>query len=82
MYGKGDIVYYARALPTVSIYEVIELMIRTVGNGWYVGIDTKDKQAYLFYEKDIDVIIFLHRKDALKLVKNTEAKIDKRFAKE
>lgn len=57
-------------------------MIRTVGDGWYVGIDTKDKQAYLFYEKDIDVIIFLHRKYALKLVEDTEVKIYKKFTKE
>ena len=46
---RGKIVYYARILRPVGIYEVIELFIRTVDDDYFVGIDKHDKHAYLFY---------------------------------
>ena len=40
---QKDIVYYARIIPTSSVYEVCELIIRTVEDTWFVGIDKRDK---------------------------------------
>ena len=72
-----DIVYYARIIPNVNVYEVSELRIRTATDNWYVGVDTKDKQAIYFQESDIDSKIFLKRSNALTVVKNAEKNIIK-----
>lgn len=70
---KKDIVYYARIIPTSSIYEVCELIIRTVEDTWFVGIDKRDKHAYLLNNDDIGKIVFTKRKDALNKVLFAEA---------
>ncbi len=69
---KKDIVYYARILPKSRIYEVLDLTIRTAEDTWFVGIDKRDKQAFLFDYTDIGNIVFLDRKDALDKVLNAE----------
>ena len=73
MINTGGIVYYARALPNAGLYEVLELKIRTKMNDFYVGVDEKTKQAFCFYEKDIDQIIFTSRKKALEVVKDIKS---------
>lgn len=70
--NKKDIVYYARIIPNVGIYEVCELIIRTVQDTWFVGVDKRDKHAYLFSYKSINDTIFLSRKEALQKVKQSE----------
>ena len=39
---KKDILYYARIVPKTGIYEVCELLIRTVEERYFVGIDKRD----------------------------------------
>ena len=39
---KQDILYYARIVPRTGIYEVCELLIRTVEESYFVGIDKRD----------------------------------------
>lgn len=68
-----DIVYYARIIPTTGIYDVCELKIRTVKDDWFVGVDKRDKRAYLFYQKDIYNVIFFNRNDALNKVRAAES---------
>lgn len=70
---KKDIVYYARIIPNTGIYDVCELKIRTVKDDWFVGVDRRDKRAYLFYDKDINNVIFFNRNDALNKVRTAEA---------
>lgn len=70
---RKDIIYYARIIPTSSVYEVCELIIRTVENNWFAGIDKRDKRAYIFSDSDIDKVVFKNRKDALKKVLDAEA---------
>lgn len=70
---KKDIVYYARIIPTTGIYDVCELKIRTVKDDWFVGVDKRDKRAYLFYQKDIYNVIFFNRNDALNKVRAAES---------
>ena len=69
---RKDIVYYARIQPTLGVYEVLELLVRVIEKGWFSAMDKRDKRVYLFYNKDINKIIFTDRKDALTLVKEAE----------
>ena len=61
----GDIVYYARIMPTLGIYDVCELKIRTVTDTYFVGMDKRDKRAYLFSYNTVGKCIFSNRKDAV-----------------
>ena len=61
----GDIVYYARIMPTLGIYDVCELKIRTVSDTYFVGTDKRDKRAYLFSYNAVGKCIFSNRKDAV-----------------
>ena len=61
----GDIVYYARIMPTLGIYDVCELKIRTVTDTYFVGTDKRDKRAYLFSYNAVGKYIFSNRKDAV-----------------
>ena len=70
--NKKDKLYYARIIPNTSIYEVCELIVRTVKDDWFVGVDKRDKHAYLFYLKDIGTTVFKNRDDALEKVKEAE----------
>lgn len=69
---KKDVIYSARIIPNVGIYEVCELTIRTVGDTWFSGVDKRDKHVYLFSNSEIDKKIFYDRKKCLKVVKEAE----------
>lgn len=72
---KNDIVYYARIIESSGIYDVLELKIRTVEEYWFVGIEKRDKKAYLFhgtYDTYIGKIIFTDRDSALNKVHEEE----------
>lgn len=70
---KKEILYYARIIPTSSVYEVCELSVRTVEENWFVGIDKRDKHAYLFKNSDLDKHVFKDRKEALTKVLDAES---------
>lgn len=72
MFKKGQIIYYARILPVVGIYEILELKLRTITDEYFVGVEKRDKHAYLFGYSSLNKYIFENRKDALKLVKEAE----------
>ena len=61
----GDIVYYARIMPTLGIYDVCELKIRTVADTYFVGTDKRDKRAFLLPYSAIGEYVFIDRKDAV-----------------
>lgn len=69
---KGSVVYYARLIPKNHVYEVCELKIRTVEETWFVGVDKRDKHAYLLNTADINQTVFEKRQDALSLVKKIQ----------
>lgn len=62
---KGKKMYFARILPSANVYEVCDLTIRTVAETYFVGVDKRDKHAYLFSYNDIDKTVFANRNDAL-----------------
>ena len=71
--NRKDIVYYARIIPNTGIYEVCELFVRTVTDDYFVGIDKRDKHAYLFGCDAIGNTVFINRKDALSKVRIAES---------
>lgn len=74
---KKDRLFYARIIPRTRIYEVCELIVRTVEDTWFVAIDKRDKHAYLFTYDDIGSILFEDRKTALSIVLDAEKKSPK-----
>lgn len=74
-----DTLYYARIIPTVGIFDVCQLIVRTVTDEYFVGYDKVDKHAYLLYFSDLDKTVFKSRKQALDVVfvaeKNNKNKI-------
>ena len=68
----GDIVYYARIMPTLGTYDVCELKIRTISDTYFVGTDKRDKRAYLFSYNAVGKCIFSNRKDAVEKVITAE----------
>lgn len=69
---KKDIVYYTKIMPSVGIYDLCELKIRTVENDYFVGLDKHDKHAYLFGNDSLDKTVFKDRKTALKIIQEAE----------
>ena len=69
--NKGDILYYARVLP--GIYDVCELKVRTIGDDYFVGVDKRDKHAYLLPYSYLDIKVFKDREDALEIVRKEES---------
>lgn len=69
---KGDIVFYTRIIIKNHIYEVCELKIRTVEDEWFVGVDKRDKHAYLLKNSELNKTVFNKRQDALDLVKKIQ----------
>ena len=45
--NKGDIVYYSRIMPSIGIFDVYDLKVRTIADTYFVGIDKRDKKAFL-----------------------------------
>lgn len=70
--NKKDILFYARIIPTVGIYDVCELIVRTVTDNWFTGMDKRDRHVYMFCYEDLGNKVFENGKDALKVVHEAE----------
>ena len=69
---KSDIVYHARILPTVGMYDLDELKIRTIEDTYFVGVEKRNKTAFLLPYSSIGKTVFLNRKEALQKIKEAE----------
>lgn len=69
---KKDIVYHTKIFPTLGIYDLDELKVRTVEEDWFVAIEKSTRKAFLFSYDSINKTIFLDRKEALNKVKEAE----------
>ena len=69
---RGDKLFWARIVPCCCIYEVHDLIIRTVGEDYFVGVDKHDKHAYLLGFNTLDDVVFEDRKRALSKVHTAE----------
>ena len=75
---KGDVVYYARVIPTTGIYEVCEIRIRHVADTWFSGVEKTTKTAFLISNQELGKNVFTKRNDALKIVLEKERNAPKR----
>lgn len=64
--------YYARIIPNQHIYDVCDVLIRTITDTYFVGMDKRTKQAFVFTYDCIDKTIFHKRGDALQKVLDEE----------
>lgn len=71
---KGDVIYYARIVPQVGLYETLRLNVRTVSDDWFVAFNTKSTQSFLFVMKDRDRVWSTDMKWADDLVKAAKEK--------
>ena len=69
---KNDIVYYARIMPKLDVYDVYELRVRTVENTYFSIIDKRDKKSYLFSYNDIGKTVFFDWQEAVDKTKEAE----------
>ena len=69
---KKDVIYYAHIIPKLGVFDLCEIIVRTIEDNYFVGIDKRDKRAYPFSYKDFDNIVFLKRGDALNKIKEAE----------
>ena len=69
---KSDIVYHARILPTVGMYDLDELKIRTIEDTYFVGVEKRNKTAFLLPYSSIGKTVFLNRKEALQKIREAE----------
>lgn len=69
---KNDILYYARIMPTLGLYDVYELKIRTINeeNRWFCGMEKRTKIAYLFSYDNIIEKKLLKQLNKLKRIKS------------
>ena len=59
-------------MPTLGIYDVCELKIRTITDTYFVGMDKRDKRAYLFSYNAVGKCRFSNRKKDKKKVITAE----------
>ena len=69
---KSDVVYRTRILPTVGVYDLDELKIRTVEETYFVGVEKRSKTAFLLPYSSIGKTVFLNRKEALQKIREAE----------
>lgn len=79
---KGSVMYNARIIPNVGIFEILELKIRTVTDEWFVGVDKDSRRAHLYPMSAINETVFEKREDALKRVKFAEKYMNKHISDE
>lgn len=77
----GNTVFFVRAIPSVDIYEVIELTIRSSGDGWAVGVDSDTKQAFSFHTEDFETLLFNSKKEAEEVLKEKKGERNERKQK-
>ena len=64
--------YYARIIPNQNIYYVCDVLIRTITDTYFVGMDKRTKQAYIFTYDCIDKTVFFNRGEASEKVLHEE----------
>ena len=69
---KGNIVYYARIMRDIGIFDVYDIKIRTITDTWFSGVEKRDKKVFLFPYSAINEYVFLNRKDAVDVATNAE----------
>ena len=72
--SKGTKVYWTRIHPQICVYDLYDLTVRSVYDTYFVAVDKRSKQSYIFNYKDINKTIYIERTDALDYIKTEESK--------
>lgn len=48
--NKKDMLYFARIIPSVGIYDVCDVIVRTATDNWFVACDKKEKHKRIINE--------------------------------
>lgn len=62
---KGSAVVFARVLPKIGYYEILDLHIVSVYEKYCTGADSKTKQTYSFGRSLAEEVLFLDRNLAI-----------------
>lgn len=65
---KKDKVYYAQIMPNLDVFEVCELIVRTIEDNYFVGIDKTNKHAHLIPYSKFGELVFINRAECLEKV--------------
>ena len=65
-------VYWTRIHPKLNIYDLYDLTVRSLYDTYFVTVDSKTKQSYLFSYDSIGKTVFINRGEALERVKEKE----------
>ena len=68
----GVQIFWSRILESIGIYDLYDLTVRTIEADYFVGVDKKSKQSYIFPYSCINKTVFFNRDKALKKLKETE----------
>lgn len=79
---EGQMVYYARIMPTLGIYDVYDMKVSSVRDTYFAVTEKRDKRRFIFYYKDIGNTIFTDRKTALEKAIEEESKNKKQVSEE
>lgn len=71
-FKKGDIFYYTRIMPTIGIYDLLEVKVRGIYDTYFVATEKREKQAFLFSYSEIDKTVFKNRDIALEVINKAE----------
>lgn len=70
---KGDKYYYADIVKSCGVFEVYDMIIRTVEPTYFVGVDIKSHRAFLFDYESIGNTVFAFRQDAVDVAKRAQS---------
>ena len=62
---KGDSIIFARVLPKIGYYELLNLHIVSVYEKYCTGADSKTKQTYSFSRSRAEEVLFKNRNLAI-----------------
>ena len=68
----GTQIFWSRILESIGIYDLYDLTVRTIEADYFVGVDKKSKQSYIFPYSCINKTVFFNRGEALEKLKDAE----------
>lgn len=71
---KGQMMYYARIMPTLGLYDVYDCKVITVADTWFSAMEKRNKRTFIFNFADIGKTVFENRLDALEKVTEAESR--------
>ena len=66
---KNDLVFYARIMPQIKYYEIMELQMVSVYSTYCTGTDLKTKQTYLLKRNKAEEVLFLSERLAIEYLR-------------